>query len=494
MHTSNSCEYDAFETQRPALALVTGRRRVGKTFLLTHAWEAENIFLFTAARTTPELNRRQLIHDLAAWSEATFDPADFPSWRTVFRLLVDVATSRATADRPKPSVVVLDEFQYLADGPAGMADIAAELNAVWGGRALKRAAGGTLPLLLVLAGSEVTSMQALASGGSPLYGRFDWQHTVKPFTYWFAAELAAFDSLRDRALTYGVFGGTPRYLAAIDTGRSLAENTTNLLLSPRGEVRLLVETALDQEEGLRDTSKYRAILRAVADGCTGRNDIAQRAGLTNDHGLREKLATLIALGYLEERRNVDAKPNEAVRYQIADAAFRFYHRFVAPNASRLERYPAAQLWEAFVAPQLDAYMGFELQRIAVQAYDRRVPSLDLPLVKRWGRWEGVDRLRRSLAIDLVAELADGRWMTGAVKWDRAPIGARVHHEHLEMLRRAADAGRGWAHAALEQDAPLYYVAAGGFTAAFRKAVEASERRAILWSLNDLYATVQTAPA
>lgn len=61
-----SCEYAAFETQRPALALVTGRRRVGKTFLLTHAWEAENIFLFTAARTTPELNRQQLIHDLAA--------------------------------------------------------------------------------------------------------------------------------------------------------------------------------------------------------------------------------------------------------------------------------------------------------------------------------------------------------------------------------------------------------------------------------------------
>ena len=242
-----SCEYDAFETQRPALALVTGRRRVGKTFLLTHAWEADNIFLFAAARTTPELNRQQLIHDLAAWCEATFDPADFPSWRTVFHLLVNVATSRATADRPKPSVVVLDEFQYLADGAAGMADIAAELNAVWGGRALKRAAGGTLPLLLVLAGSEVTSMQALASGGSPLYGRFDGQHTVEPFTYWFASKLAAFDSLRERALTYGVFGGTPRYLAAIDTGRSLAENTTNLLLSPRGEVRLLLETALDHE-------------------------------------------------------------------------------------------------------------------------------------------------------------------------------------------------------------------------------------------------------
>ena len=481
------------ERGRPALALVTGRRRVGKTFLLTHAWAADHLFLFTAARTTPELNRQQLIHDLAAWSDEELAPADFPSWRTVFRLLVDVATTRATADPPRPTVVVLDEFQYLADGEAGVAAVASELNAVWEGRELKRAAGGRLPLLMVLAGSAVTTMEALAGGGSPLYGRFDWQHTLEPFTYWFAAELAALESQRDRALAYGVFGGTPRYLAAIDARRSLAENTTDLLLSPRGEVRLLVETALDQEEGLRDVPKYRAVLRAVADGCTGRNEIAQRAGLANDHGLREKLATLIALGYLEERRNVDAKPNEAVRYQIADAAFRFYHRFVAPNASLLERYPPAQVWESSVAPQLDAYMGFELERIAAQAYDRRVLSLGLPLVKRWGSWEGVDRLRRPLEIDLVAELTDGRWMTGAVKWDRAPIGAGVHHDHLEMLRRAADAGRAWAHAALEKDAPLYYVAAGGFTSAFRTAVEASERRAILWSLEDVYAKVEVAP-
>ena len=30
---------------------------------------------------------------------------------------------------------------------------------------------------------------------------------------------------RDRVRAYGIFGGTPRYLAAIKTGRSLAENT-----------------------------------------------------------------------------------------------------------------------------------------------------------------------------------------------------------------------------------------------------------------------------
>jgi len=471
---------------RPGLALLTGRRRVGKTFLLANAWPADRIFLFAAARTTPELNRRQLLEDVSAWSGDTIDPADYPSWRTVFRLLVDVAINRATSDAPRPTVVVLDEFQYLAEGEVGMAGVASELNAVWESRVLKRAAGGKLPLLLVLAGSAVATMEALASGGSPLYGRFNWQHTLQPFTYWYAAELAAFASLRDRAQAYGMFGGTPRYLAAIDARRSLAENATDLLLSPRGEVRLLIETALDQEEGLRDVPKYRAILRAVADGCTDRNAIAQRAGMANDHGLREKLSTLIGLCYLDERRNVDAKPNEAVRYRIADAAFRFYHRFVAPNTSLLERYPAAQVWDTSVASHVDAYMGFELEHIASQAYDRQSPHLGLPLVKHWGRWEGVDRHRAPLEIDLVAELTDGRWLTGAVKWDRAPIAARVHHEHMDMLRRAADAGRNWAHAALDDQAPLYYVAAGGFSPAFKRAVEASERPAILWSLEELY--------
>lgn len=472
---------------RPALALVTGRRRVGKTFLLTHAWAPDHLFLFTAARTTGELNRQQLLHDLSTWYGEALDPKDFPTWRTVFRLLVDIATARATIAPPRPTVIVLDEFQYLAEGDAGVAAVASELNAVWEGGEMQSAARGRLPLLLVLAGSAVTTMEALAGGGSPLYGRFDWQQTLEPFTYWFAAELAAFSSPRERALAYGVFGGTPRYLAAVDTRRSLAENATDLLLSPRGEVRMLVETALDQEEGLRDVSKYRAILRAVADGRTERNEIAQRAGLANDHGLREKLATLIRLGYLGERRNVDAKPNEAVRYEIADAAFRFYHRFVAQNASLLERYSASQVWESSVARHVDTYMGFELERIAVQAYDRRALHLGLPLVRRWGRWEGVDRLRRPLEIDLVAEFTDGRWMTGAVKWDHAPIGAAVHHDHIEMLRRAADSGRAWAHAALDANATLYYLAAGGFTAAFRSAVEASERRAILWSLEDVYA-------
>ena len=175
-----------------------------------------------------------------------------------------------------------------------------------------------------------------------------------------------------------------------------------------------------------------------------------------------------------------------MRYAIADPALRFHQRFVEPNRSLLERQSAAQLWDAKVESEVDQYMGLEFERIGRQAYDRHASALGLPLVERWGRWEGVDRERASLEIDVVAPLLDGRTLTGSIKWNRSPVGAEVHFAHLDHLRRASAAGRAWAHAGLAPEAPLYYLAASGFTPAFWAAIQESGREVIAWSLEDLY--------
>ncbi|MGH7427880.1 MAG: AAA family ATPase, partial [Candidatus Methylomirabilaceae bacterium] len=109
---------------RPRLVLLSGRRRVGKTFLLTHAWPAECTFYFTASATTPEQNRRQLISELAQWSRQGLRHEDYPTWRTVFRLLLDVRA-------PARLAIVLDEFQYLGEDARTLSAVASELNAAW---------------------------------------------------------------------------------------------------------------------------------------------------------------------------------------------------------------------------------------------------------------------------------------------------------------------------------------------------------------------------
>lgn len=78
-------------------------------------------------------------------------------------------------------------------------------------------------------------------------------------------------------------------------------------------------------------------------------------------------------------------------------------------------------------------------------------------------------------------------LTGAVKLDRDPIGTKVHWDHLDMLRRAADAGRRWGHRALEPDSLLLYMAGGGFAPRLRAAAEARGHHVVCWRLEDLYA-------
>src|SRR2546429_123296 len=105
------------------------------------------------------------------------------------------------------------------------------------------------------------------------------------------------------------------------------------MLSPRGEIRGLVETAILQEQGLREVLKYQAIMRAVGGGCTELNEIGQRSGLPSDTTLRDKIERLIDLGYVWPSRNLGAGATVPFRHLIADPAFAFYYEFVGPQRS-----------------------------------------------------------------------------------------------------------------------------------------------------------------
>ena len=459
----------------PQLALLYGRRRIGKTYLLNHIWPREQVFYFTGAETTEAQNRATLVQDLADWSGDALHVEDYPTWRQVFRLLFEVRS-------PEPLVIVLDEFQYLGKTPEDLGSIASELNAVWEQQRPNR------PFVLILSGSAVKTLEALDKGGAPLYGRFTWKAKLEPFDYGHVAEMAPFASLRDRVRCYAAFGGTPRYLAALDLEQSLDENISRLLLDPRGEVRSLVETALVQERGLREVAKYQAILRAIGTGNTAFAEIKIRAGLQADADtvVRRMVGKLIDLGYVRSERNVGAKATAAYRYRIDDPAFAFYCAFVTRFEAALARNDAMSIWTQQVARLFDGYIGHVFERIAEQAYRRLQARLDLPLVGDWGRWEGQDRERQSLEIDMVAPLVDGRVMTGGVKWNSTPISTKWHHHHMEGLQRLTKSGVPWAHAAVKRESPLLWVAAGGFEPEFAAAIRAERSEVYLWDLNTLY--------
>lgn len=456
----------------PAIALVTGRRRVGKTYLLANAWPAQSTFLFTATETTPDQNRRQLILDLAAWSGQDLLPDDYPTWRSVFDLLW---RTRET----EPLVVVLDEFQYLGAGGQNLAPVASAINATLERRTMNR------PFVLVLSGSAVSTMEGLAGGGAPLYGRLSTHLKLDPLSAFDVAKFVPTWNLRDKAMGYGVLGGTPAYWTAVDPGTSIEKNVARLLLAREGTLRLQLDTLLAQEQGLGDTAAYNAIVRAIAGGATTRPRIADASGLKADTSLTRRLEQLQEIGLVRVEDIMEAKANAAIRYRLADNAIRFYHLFVSPYTSLLERTDPHEVYEQVVAPRLPTFMGLAFEGFVAQTYDRLRAARGLPLVERWSRWEGQDRAGQSLEVDVVAPLVNSQVMTGAVKFSSKPIGPDVFYDHLQALRRAADAGQRWAHRA-RGGGPLIFLSAAGFTQTFQEAARAYEAAVLLWSLEDVY--------
>ncbi len=248
---------------KPKMALLYGRRRIGKTFLLTKLWSKDEAFYFIASAVSPEQNRRRLVEEFGEWLGREEFPEDYPTWRAVFRLLLH--------DASRPVVIVLDEFQYFAQDEREIAEVTSELNAVWEGRPAIKG-----NCLLVLSGSSVRMLERLDHGGAPLYGRLSWKGRLEAFDYFDAARVARMKTLRDTAIIYGTFGGTPQYLQTVEPSKGLGGTIAENLLSPRGEVRMQLESTLQQEEGLRDIQKYQGILNAIGSGRSELSLIADR--------------------------------------------------------------------------------------------------------------------------------------------------------------------------------------------------------------------------
>ncbi|MBI4494790.1 MAG: hypothetical protein HY690_18595 [Chloroflexi bacterium] len=127
---------------------------------------------------------------------------------------------------------------------------------------------------------------------------------------------------------------------------------------------------------------------------------------------------------------------------IADPAVGFWHRFLVPNRSHLALENPHRFWDAHIAPHLDSYLGHSFETIVRQACARYRGQWGLPAATEWGRWEGLDRERGSVEIDLAARLEDGRLLAGELKWSASPHGPGLHTALLGKLARPGRFGPG----------------------------------------------------
>jgi AAA+ ATPase superfamily predicted ATPase len=392
----------------PALIVVIGRRRIGKSFLLERAFAGERVISFQGDEQD-ETHQLELFAAEAGRVLLGSNALRFGTWDAALSFLGEQA-------RAAPLTIILDEFQWLKHAQPTLDSI---IQRHW-----DRWDRDALPVTLVLAGSALTLMEQMLERGAPLFGRATARPQLEPLDYRDAAGFATDKNPEALLRRWAVLGGTPQYQVWAGDG-PLEDVITSRILSKDAALYDEPRHLLREGEGIRDPGTYLSILRAIANGATQHNEIAQQAKATSA-SLAPKLARLEDLGYIERRCPLTADGREQrPGYHIEDPFFRFWFRYVAGNRSRLERHRVAEV-SAEIHADMDNTMGWAFERCcrrwaAVYA-DEEVTGAPRQIGSWWSR-DGQTK------IDVVGIGRHRYTLLGSCKWRRV-----VDIDVLDQLR------------------------------------------------------------
>jgi AAA+ ATPase superfamily predicted ATPase len=461
----------------PALGIVSGRRRQGKTYLLDALTRATGGFMFTATEATAAESLREFGAVLASFrSEPT--PYRFENWDEALSQLF------SRASRSGPVVGVIDEFPYLVrQAPELPSVIQRQFDP-----APRRSAG---QVRLLLCGSAMSLMGRLLSGGAPLRGRAALELVVPTFDFRLAARFWGISDPRTAVLTNAVVGGTPAYRREFAQGDAPAGPddfdswVVRTVLNPARPLFREARYLLAEEPGLRDTAVYNSVLAAIAEGNTTRGGIASYLA---------RPATDLAhpLGVLEDAgliwRRADLFRANRSTYQIAEPVIAFYHAVMRPVWGDLERPGRADaVWRRMRQTFASNVVGPHFER----------------LCREWARWYASvetfgghqanvgngaisDRSGRALlAADVVVLGQDGAGSPGVLALGEAKWNTTMTPGHLERLARLRELLTNQPNSKVTAKTRLVLFSGAGFSRELRD-VAATAPGVVLVDLDRLY--------
>jgi hypothetical protein len=386
------------------LVVVWGRRRTGKTYLLQAFTEARRAIYYTATQQSEPIELAAFTDSVRAVLGTAGLPTGyaFPDWTVALNFVA----AQAGGER---LVVILNEFPYLADSTPGIASI---VQRWWDGP------GRGSRVMLVLCGSAVAYMNQIVGAAAPLHQRATAVIHVAPFTYRAAGAMVAGLPPVERAVAYGVLGGTPLYLDQWDAGATRRDNLLRLFGTPASPLVDAAELVLSGE--LPELEGAFRILQAVALGKTKAGEIADYARMAVERPLKR----LTTLGLLERRvpaLDDPARTRRAV-YRIVDPYFAFWFRFIAPHRAQVARGLGAQLVDARILPALDHHMGGIFEAMAREHARDLAARGTLPAdtIEAWWSADGQHE------IDLVGLTGGDRVsLLGTATWAAQPLGREV---------------------------------------------------------------------
>lgn len=311
-------------SDRSEFLAVTGRRRVGKTYLIDQTLSSNFCFSLTGIQNGS--TQTQLVNfgiKLAEYQEST-EPRVAKNWQMAF---IQLKSYLKTLDKDQKQVIFIDELPWVYTARSGFIQLLAHL---WNDYLSKES-----HFILVICGSATSwiSKKVINDRGG-LHNRLTENIHLHPFTLSETQEFLSAKGLRythqEIARIYMSLGGIPFYLENLRKGESFAVAIERMCFSPSGllknEYKNLYQALFNHAD------LHQAIVAVLASHHYGRShsDILDKLKMKSTGSYQRAIEELIISDFVAEHTPFKKKKRGSM-YRLIDEYSIFYHQFIKSN-------------------------------------------------------------------------------------------------------------------------------------------------------------------
>lgn len=341
----------------PSLAVVKGRRRIGKSRLIAEfASRVPQHKFWSFAGLAPQNGiTAQTQRDYFARQLALFlkiPPLTFQDWNDAFEhLSLHVRAG---------DIILFDEISWMG---AHDSSFIPKLKAWWDKQ--------TIPIVVVLCGSISTWVEENILRNTAFVGRIALTLTLEPLSILESASLIKAMGFQGSAYEVyrimSVLGGVPWYLAQVSAGVTSDAIIKTLCFEKDGMLVLEFDHIFHDLFNGRGAT-YKKILNVLKDGMKTLAEVRNAIDFPQSGTLSSLMEHLITAGFVKKQNLWSfktAQPSKQSLYRISDPYMRFYLKVIEPNRGKIELNaysdaPISQL-QGF-----DTHIGLQLEYLLLQ--------------------------------------------------------------------------------------------------------------------------------
>lgn len=409
----------AIDSSRAELGIVYGRRRVGKSALLTKLKAHKGDLHFEALQKVSV--KKQIEHFTSQLARQTGTPQILAhSWQDAFEAL----TIHIKGGR---HYVIFDEFPWMA---AGRTELVSLLKYYWDNVWKENP-----KLTLVLCGSVTNFMVKHLIHSQALHNRKTFEIKLDPLP---ANEANLFfknyRSSYEVAKFLMIFGGIPKYLEQVDPTQSLAANMDRLCFTRNSFFLTEFDTLF--KEQFKVIKTYESIVEILAGRSCSKETLAKHLEMKAGGGLSGYIQALEQADFVRSfsPSSVVGAGEKTRKIVLWDEWLQFYLSYIKPNRRIIELNIKPGLFTRLTERSIDTYFGLVFEQFCMKNLPNLLTHAGIeldeiigygPFFRQPGR-KGQNT--RGLQIDILLHRRGHIMTVIECKFQTLPIGYSVIHE------------------------------------------------------------------